>query len=113
MELILPIALVVFGFLAGTLVFSRVGRWVGTLYELLKDRSEVRASSRAGKLVSASLLSSGPWILVVAGVFAYYVISEPWAVWLFVGFCGAIAVFCLLSIHFARKAASARRQNAA
>ena len=113
MELILPIALVMIGFLTGTLVFSRVGRWVATLYELLKDRTEVHASSRAGRLVSVSLLSSGPWILIVAVVFAYYVSSKPWAVWLFAGFCGAIAVFCLLSIYLARKAASARRQNAA
>jgi hypothetical protein len=113
MELIVPMALVLVGFFAGTLVFSRVGVWVATLYELLKDRTEVRASSRVGKLAAASLLSSGPWVLVVAAVFAYYVISKPWAVWLFAGFCGAIVVFCLLSIHFARKAASRRRQNAA
>src|SRR5258706_10818941 len=113
MELILPLALVVAGFLPGTLVFSRVGHWVATLYELLKDRTEVRASSRAGELLSALLLSSGPWILIVAVIFAYYAISKPCAVWLFAGFSAAIAVFCLLSIHLARKATSARRQNAA
>jgi len=113
MELILPMVLVVAGFLIGTLVFSRVGQWVATLYELLKDRTEVRASSRAGNLLSALLLSSGPWILFVTVAFAYYAISKPWAVWLFAGFCGAIAVFCVLRIHLARKAASARRQDAA
>ncbi len=113
MELLLPIGLVMVGFFTGTLVFSRVGQWVATLYELLKDHTEVRASSRAGKLVSASLLSSGPWIIIVAVVFAYHVVSKPWAVWLFAGFCGAIVVFCLLSIYLARKAAAARRENAA
>jgi len=113
MQLLLPIGLVIVGFFAGTLVFSRVGQWVATLYELLKDHTEMRASSRVGKLMSASLLSSGPWILIVAAIFAYYVISKPWAVWLFAGFCGAIVVFCLLSIYLARKAAVARRENAA
>jgi len=113
MDLLLPIALVVVGFVTGTLVFSRVGRWVVTLYELLKDRTEARVSSRVGKLVSVSLLSSGPWILILVTVFAYYVISKPWATWLFAGFSAAIVVFGLLTIHFARKATSARRQDAA
>jgi hypothetical protein len=111
-EMLISPGLVVVGFLVGTFVFARVGRWVATLYELLKDQPEVRAS-RAGRLVSASLLSSGPWILILAVVFAYYVSSKPWAVWLFAGFCGAIVVFSLFSIYLARKAASARRENAA
>jgi hypothetical protein len=110
MESFVPIGLVVVGFFAGTLIFAKVGRWMVTLYELLKERTEMSVSSKAAALVSASLLSSGPWIFILAVIFAYYVFSESWAVWVFVGFCGAIVFFSLLSIFLAHKA---KRENAA
>ena len=76
------------GFAVGSLVFSLEVRWVGMLLFAFKERT----SSSLGKLVLLSLLSSGPWVLVVIGVFAYYEYRQLWARWVFVGFCAALVV---------------------
>jgi hypothetical protein len=113
MEALIPAGLVLLGFFVGTFVFARVGRWAVTLYEILKDRTVAPGFSKAGRLASASILSSGLWIFACAVVSAYYVFSESWAVWVFAGFCGAIILFLAISAYFARKAAPSKGGNSA
>jgi hypothetical protein len=42
-------------------------------------------------VVLTSLFNAGPWTLVVAGLFAYYVHSAEWAPWFFGGATAWIA----------------------
>jgi len=93
MEALIPADLVLLGFFVGTFASARVGRWTVTLYEIVKDKTVTSGFSKAGRLASASLLSSGLWIFVLA-------------VWVFAGFFGAIILFLAISAYLARKAAA-------
>jgi hypothetical protein len=101
------------GFFLGNLLFSAVGRWIATLYTIAKDRTKAGARSKNWKIASVTLLSSGPWMLVVVPFFAYHVHSKTWAMWLFAGVFTSILFFSVVTIHFARKASRLRRDNAA
>ena len=82
------------GFMVGTIVFSLELRWVGMLFFAFKERT-----SSVGKLVILSLLSSGPWVLVVIGILAYYQHRQLWARWVFVGFCAALVVDAFVAVR--------------
>ena len=97
------VALVV-GVFVGNLTFASVARWLYGLWEII--RAPERATERvavASRLVIATALSSGPWLLVILAFIAYHVGSEPWANWLFTGFAAAIAFFGLLAFYLWRK----------
>jgi hypothetical protein len=64
------------GFLIGNVAFSRVGHWVVAVHQIAKDQS---GEPKSGRIVSATLLSAGPWFLVATGVFGYFVQSQSWA----------------------------------
>ena len=98
------------GFVAGALLFSRVGQWVVAVYQSVHEsQSAVRPS---GRLVSALLLHSGPWLLTVAVCLAYYVRSEPWALSLLAGVGAAVLFFTAIGIVLALRAAKAKRRAA-
>jgi hypothetical protein len=101
MDIFVNVGLGMVGFLIGNLLFARVVSWLAAIHEITKDPSE---SSRAGRFVSVTLLSSGPWFMVAAGVFAYYIRASSWAVWVYVGAITAIVFFCALGLYYARKA---------
>ena len=109
MDVFVNIGLGMVGFLIGNLLFARVVSWLAAIYEVTKDPNE---KSRASRFASVTLLSSGPWFVVAAGVFAYYIRASSWAVWIYVGAITAIAFFSSLSLYLTRKASQRRRANA-
>ena len=100
MEVLATLGLGMVGFLIGNLLFSNVGVWIATLYEVAKSPDE---GARGVRLASAALLASGPWFLAASAVFAVYVRAEPWAPPLFAGAAGAIVFFGALTWYLARK----------
>ena len=109
MDILVNVGLGMVGFLFGNLLFAKVGRWLATIYEIAKDPNE---NARVGRFASATLLSSGPWFALAAGIFAYYIRAASWAVWIYIGAVLAIAFFSAIGLHFARKANQRRRANA-
>ena len=98
------------GMFAGHLLVIAVIRWVGASAELL------RSSPGKWRLVAAaSLFNSGPWLLVVLSTFAYYVHSEPWAVWFFAGAGVTVSFFLTVAVVFGLKQreVQAKGKNAA
>lgn len=100
MEALATLGLGMIGFLIGNLLFSNVGVWIGTIYEVAKAPDE---GSKGVKLASAAFLASGPWFLAATALFAIYVRSESWAAPIFVGAMIAIAFFSVLTWYLARK----------
>jgi hypothetical protein len=109
MDVITTIFLGIIGFLIGNLLFSKVGMWIATIYEIAKDPGK---DSKGARLASATFLSSGPWFLLVTGVFAAFVHSKSWATPILVGGAMAIVFFSIFAVYLARKA-RARREDAA
>ena len=111
MDLSSILVALVAGFLAGNLVSTTVGHWIVASAEIL------HSSPQGWRMVAAaSLFNSGPWLLVVVGVVAYYVHSEPWAVWFFGGLGGAVFLLGGLMVIFAvkhRNVEARRTKNAA
>jgi phosphotransferase system glucose/maltose/N-acetylglucosamine-specific IIC component len=76
-----------FGFYMGLLVWTSTIRWIYSIWQVATERS---AAGQGKFLPGASvlLLHSGPWLLIAAAAFAYYILSrphEPWWFWFFVG----------------------------
>jgi hypothetical protein len=109
---ILTLAIGTFGFVVGNLLFAAVGRWIAGVYTIVKDPTKAGARAKHWKVASVTLFSSGPWMLVAVGFFAYHVQSKPWAMPLFIGLATAILFFSAITIHFWRKALQ-RQKNAA
>jgi hypothetical protein len=109
MNPVISLAVAFVGFLVGALLFARVGRWLVSIHEVVKDQT---ADAKVARLAAAALLSSGPWLLIVVLVLGYYFASQSWAMWAFGGLCGAIVFFSLLSVHLARKAKARARPAA-
>jgi hypothetical protein len=109
MDLLATIGFGMIGFLIGNLLFSKVGMWIATIYEIAKNHSE---GSKAARLASAIFLSAGPWFLIATAMFAVYVHSESWAPPIFVGALIAITFFSVFSAYLIRKARQ-KREHAA
>ena len=110
MDILIPVWSIIGGFFVALLLVSRVGRWVATIYEIVKDQS---ASAKAATVASAAVLSSAPWLLVLAVVLAYQLRAESWMLWVTIGF-GAGLLFCSLLVYrFARKRPAAGKGDAA
>jgi hypothetical protein len=101
MDTAAAIGLGLIGFFVGNLLFSKVIVWAATICEIVKDGS---ATPKAARLAAATLLGAGPWFLIVATMFAYFVRAEWWATPLFIGAASALVFFSLLTVHFALKA---------
>jgi len=101
------------GFIAGQLLFTGVLRWGATIYELAKDPTRAGSRGKGARIALASLLGSGPWLLVVAFGGAYFVHAEPYATPLFIGAALAIAFLGSITLHFAWKTRAQRAKNAA
>lgn len=83
MDALLPFVAATLGFLAGTLLVSRVGSWVQVL---VSDRHPV-----------VFILHSGPWLLAATIYAAYYLLGSPHApAWNW--FFGAVGATTLLWI---------------
>jgi hypothetical protein len=103
--------LLMLGFFIGNLIFSAIIHWVGLVAEVLKSSAQGWRMA-----VAVSLFSSGPWTLLVAVVFAYFVHSEPWAPWLFAGVIVALAFFgsfAIVILKNQKRREAERAKNAA
>jgi len=100
MESFLPPLAIVYGVLAGMLLFSMVGRWIVTLVSAAKAyRADMEKRSGPWGLIASCFLHSGPWALAIAAYLSYYVLSQPhaaWWVWFFSGVCAA-PIFVVLA----------------
>jgi hypothetical protein len=113
MNILVNIGLGAIGFSIGNLLFAKVGRWLMSAHEIITEPQNIEAPSKAARLASATLLSSGPWFAGVVAVLAYYVHAESWSLPIFVGAVVAIAFFGVLAIYLARKAVRSGAKNAA
>jgi xanthine/uracil permease len=109
MDVLATIGLGMIGFLIGNLLFSKVGMWIATIYEITKDGGD---GSKGARLAAAIFLGAGPWFLIATAMFAVYVHSESWAPPIFVGTVIAIIFFSLFAVYLARKARR-KREHAA
>jgi MFS family permease len=109
MDLIVTALLGLIGFVIGNFLFSSVGVWIGTIYEIAKDPNK---ESKAVRLVSATFLSSGLWFLIVTVALAAFVRSQSWSTPIFIGAVAAIIFFSLFTAYYVRKS-KAQRGNAA
>lgn len=97
------------GFMAGNIAVAGLGRWIVALGEIKRGSDETR-----GKVLRsffATLLSSGPWIVVILGGCAYYLRHESWLPWVAAGFCMAL-VFLGYLFFAARRKRLARAADA-
>lgn len=108
MEQLLPVGLAIAGFVLGALVFSRVGHWLVGIHTAIGARTGTKSGSRTAALASAVLFASGPWVLAAMGLLAFYSKGQEWASWLFSGVGAALLCFGVITIHFARRAASSK-----
>jgi zinc transporter ZupT len=69
------------GFLAAMVVVTATSNWGRAIVEV--RRTYERHPWRM--VVLTSLFNSGPWSLIVAGIFVYYEHSAQWAPWFFGG----------------------------
>ena len=89
---LLPVLAALLGLFVGTLLVSRVGRWVETM---VKHRSAV-----------AAVLHSGPWLLGATIYAAYYLLRAPHAPawdWFFAGIGAAPILWIPILILLARR----------
>ena len=101
------------GFSLGALLVAKIGRWLVTVYNIAREQPSEGDRSKGARLASGTVLSSGPWLIVAGGFFAYHVHSEAWAVWFLGGVVAAVVVFGFLGLHQARKASRTKDENAA
>ena len=80
------------GFVVGNILLAAVVHWMMAVVEIRK----LGVPHPWQMVASTSLFNSGPWMLGVAGMFAYYTHSEPWAPWVLGGAVGWFAYFGLL-----------------
>src|SRR5687767_15076304 len=106
MNIFANIGLGMIGFLIGNLLFARVGRWIHTIYEMVQS-----GGPRAG-VIAMLLLHDGPWLLIVASFFAYYISPRAWSTPMYVGAAVAIVFFGAITVVFARTAAKGRANAA-
>jgi hypothetical protein len=112
-ESLLPVGLIITGFVLGAFVFSRVGYWLVGVHAAVRRNRIAGSRLSAAALLPAVLLASGPWVLLAVGVLAFNTIGQVWAQWLFGGMGAAIAGFGVLSIYMARKAHASKGKHAA
>src|SRR6185436_6468096 len=91
------------GFFAGMMLFTSVVRWVGTVYEIINDPTRAGSRGKGLRVALATVLGSGPWLLVVAIGGAYFIRAESWAPPLIVGAIIAVVFLSGLSIWVARR----------
>jgi hypothetical protein len=114
MDIVAHIAPIMIGLFAGYFLSSRVGVWaVSLLFSLRGTDAPAGRATRIKRIALLTLLHSGPWLVAVAALVAFYIRSKPWAVWAlggaFVGIlCYLLAVWSTVRIVRRRK-----RENAA
>ena len=113
MNVVAEFGLGIVGFFVGNLLFSKVGRWLATIYSIARANPQPDGVSKAGQIASASVLNSGPWFAVAYIVFAYYIRSEAWALPIFVGTMVALVLFAALGLYMVRKFKRRKQANAA
>ena len=91
------------GFAIGNLLFARIGRWLLTIQEIRAEAPTRESRSKWKRLAAATLLSSGPWLAIVAGIFLTYIRAEAWALPLYVGIAVALAFFGAIALFIIRK----------
>ena len=113
MSIIAEFGLGMVGFLLGQLLFSKVGRWLATIYSISKSEDQSNGATKARRIALASALNSGPWFVVAYAVFAYYAHAKVWALPIFVGTIVAIVLFAAFGLHMWRKFKRRKEANAA
>ena len=95
------------GFMAGAVAAGFILRWPATLLEILRDDVIARKprSQLVWQLAVVSLLTSGPWALGISAYVTYRILNnphEPWWIFVFIGFYGALPLFGLLVAGFSQ-----------
>jgi len=101
------------GFVAGSILFTSVLRWGGSVLVLANDPTNAGSRGKAVRIALATVFGSGFWLLVVAAWAAYFVHAEPYAMPLFVGAGVAIAYLGVVVGWFVMKRRAQGNKNAA
>ena len=76
----LPLVAVLAGFMVGLQLLSRVGHWILSIRSTAKPSSavpEVESLAARASLLSAVVLNAAPWLVLIVGSWAGYVLSRP------------------------------------
>ena len=73
------------GFAVGLLLFSSVLRWLATVGDIVIGRANVGGQGKLPRILLATFLGSGFWLLLVAAWVGYFVRAETWFMPLCVG----------------------------
>jgi hypothetical protein len=104
-----------FGIVAGTMLWSIVGRWILALLDTWRTYRSTEISGTSGRkrnwaLALVVLLHSGPWSLALAIYLSCYVLSHPHPSWWHWFFGGALAAPVLLLAAW-RRGVQRRKQS--
>ena len=90
------------GVLFGMIVLGPVLRWGLSIWTVTVERRRDLAHRSRWRIVAVTLLHSGPWFVIAAGIFAYFVLSRPRAsAWEWF-FGGALLAPVLFGLNAAR-----------
>ena len=103
------------GAVASNVLLVFVSHWLLAMREIFKSRETGRKNrALVGQLLVGSLLNAGPWIILVAGYFSFYVASESWAPSFFAGAAAWILfVSALITFTMWRRKHHKQNENAA
>ena len=96
------------GFFAGNVIAASLVHWFVAVSETLK----LPSPHRWRLAILGSFFNSGPWMLVVVGLFVYFESGAPWARWLCAG-AFAWVVFVGWTAYSAWARNRKRKENAA
>jgi hypothetical protein len=109
------LAMIAFGgTFAGMLFFNAMVRWFAAVWEVARPpREDGSRPLSLGLAVSVSLVSSGPWILVVVGFVAFHLREEPWFPWFIGGAVVGVGLLTLFVSSTLRRLKELKERNAA
>ncbi len=81
------------GFFAGNIVLAVLWHWIRAALDVHRTGDP---GHRWRRVALTSLFNAGPWMLVAAGIFVYYVRDESWAPWFFAGAIAWIAFMAFM-----------------
>src|SRR5260221_13256073 len=88
------------GALASNVILAALLHWVRAILEIVRSRIPgASVGALVGQLFVGTLMNAGPWTLLVAAYFAFYISSESWASSFFAGAIAWFTFFGALSAY--------------
>ena len=118
MEFLFGIPIAFWGFLVGSLVWSRAARWITSLWSGIKAHRSNPEVTTTLSLVALALLHSGPWLSVATIALACVIFSRPHSdlwMWFFGGMLSTpfilVATFIVIRRRVRRRRSASLDQS--